>query len=270
MPDAPRRAAAAGATTPRWAWTTWWSARRSSGPTSTLATPPRDERRSSSTSELSSPGATREQDTDVLGRSRRAAYASAPADAASSHCTSSTRRAGPVAASARERVQQRDANSVRVRRRPSSSSRTSARDERRSLPAGRGERLVEHGVEQVAEAGEAERVSLSAGSACSTQSPRPPHPRPRTPERRLPHPASPSSTSADAPSEIRRRSRGGTRAPRPGRRRRRMSRRSYADRTKPVRDTPRWRYTIFQEAGRSSGSPAARRQRPRSPGSRTR
>ncbi len=137
--------------------------------------------------------------------SRRAAYASAPAEAASSHCTSSTATStSRVVASPRKRVEHSDPDRVRVRRRAFDLLEHERARECRALcrraaapapPSSTGSRRSPSPENESA-------VSLSAGCASRTQSP--PLSAVSTPTRQsvvFPIPASPSRTSADAPSE---------------------------------------------------------------------
>ena len=83
-----------------------------------------------------------------------------------------------------ERVEERDADGVRIRRRPFGVLEDERQRERSSLRRGESsERLVEHGLQEVADAGERQR-RLALGRACQEDAERPVAPprRPRPPE----------------------------------------------------------------------------------------
>ena len=108
----------------------------------------------------------------------------------SSHCTSSTATTSGRARGERtQRVQEADPDRMRIRRRPLGFFEHERARQRTSLPGGEGrERVLEHGLEQVADAREAER-RLALGRQ------RPQHPETSLlglddrcrPERGLPH-----------------------------------------------------------------------------------
>ena len=115
----------------------------SSGPTSTFVhRSVGRERRSSASSELSRPDRRERSTPTCSSRSRRAAYPSAPEEAESSHCTSSTEtRSDRASASARSAFSSATPTACGSGVGPSSSSSTSARESARLCPAGRGARL---------------------------------------------------------------------------------------------------------------------------------
>ena len=205
MPPAPRRAAAAGVRAPRCSWTTPYSSLTPSGPTSTCTDRAGGRQRAtSSRSTLSTPVLRANRTPTRSLRNRRTANASAPADAGSSHWTSSiARSSGRVSASPRSAFSRAMPTACGSGGGPSSSPRTSARESARFCPSGRGASASSStGWRRSPSAQNVSATSLSAGLASRTRSDcSPANATPSDHRVVFPIPASPSSTSAAAPSE---------------------------------------------------------------------